>query len=111
MKNIDLKYTISRSFSRKINLGNFENIDLWASHSQEVPVETSLEEKKKISEGLFTSARLEVEDALIEFRKAKELKIEQKAEAELNLGLSFQEEEDRSQEEKLKEANEKLGLK
>ena len=109
MKN--LKYQISRSFSRKVNLGGYENADFFSSHSQEIPVEINGEERKKISETLFISAKLEVEAAIIEFRnKLIEKKPEQEAQTDLYFGLEKQEEED-ERSNKLKEANENLGLK
>ena len=114
MKN-DLKYTISRSFSRKISLGNYNMADFFASHSQEVPADTSEEEKKKISEGLFLSAKLEVENVIIEFYKTGEKKKQNESNTEFEFGLEKQAESDEdeagSYEKKLSKANSALGLK
>lgn len=63
----DRKITISRSYSRKINLQNYdperayENVDLFASYSIELPVGTSEEEIKKQSDELFNKAKGDVE--------------------------------------------------
>lgn len=105
----DLKYTISRSFSRKIPLGQYNMADFFASHSQEISVDTIEEEKRKTSETLFLSAKLEVEAAIEEFHKAEERKKNNQSNTEFEFGLEKQDEADN--EDRLAEANKGLGLK
>ena len=50
---MDKKITISRSYTRKINLGNYESEDFFCSRSVEVPVDTSYEEQENISKSIF----------------------------------------------------------
>jgi hypothetical protein len=63
----DYKITIARSYSRKVNLQNYdqtrayENIDFFSSYSKELPVETSREDLKKESDALFEMAKEDVE--------------------------------------------------
>ena len=64
----DLKIKISRSFSRKINLGNYETTDVYASYTEEVPKETSLEEQRELSRRLFNQAREDVEEQVKEIK-------------------------------------------
>ena len=115
MKKNDYRYQIARSFTRKVNTGNYTSADFFASHTQEMPATTTEEEKKKISEGLFLSAKLEVEAAIIEFHKAEEKKKNIQSNTEFEFGLEKQAESDEdeagSYEEKLKAANKGLGLK
>jgi hypothetical protein len=61
---MDLKITISRSYSRKINLGNYETADFWASYSQEIPADSSSDLKELTSNLLFTNAKLDVQNAV-----------------------------------------------
>ena len=60
----DLKITISRSFTRKKNPGNFETMDVWASYTQEIPADTPEEEQRSISQVLFEKAKEDVEAQL-----------------------------------------------
>lgn len=57
----DNKITISRSFSRKVNLGNYEVADFFSSRSHEIPSDTPIDEQQKISEELVSLAQLDVE--------------------------------------------------
>lgn len=64
---MELKKTISRSYSRKLNLATYggpqyENIDFFSSYSEEVISETSQEELKRISQLLYDMARADVEE-------------------------------------------------
>jgi hypothetical protein len=60
----DRKITISRSYARKVNLGNYESEDFFSSWGQELPIETSIEEVQKQSSVLFLSACVDVEKAV-----------------------------------------------
>jgi len=55
------KMTICRSYTRKVNLGNYESEDYFSSRSIEVPIDTTIEDTKKISEDLFVLAMTDVE--------------------------------------------------
>ncbi len=61
---------IARSFSRKVNLGNYEVADFFCSEKREVP----LEEAEKTSEELFIFCRAEVEKSVEEYKKRNEPK-------------------------------------
>ena len=61
----DFKTTISRSYSRKVNLGNYEVADYFASYSMEIPVSSSEDVYKNTSESLYNSSRLDVENSII----------------------------------------------
>lgn len=65
-KKSDFKATISRSYSRKLNLGNYEVSDYFAAYSMEIPVGSSEEVYKNTSESLYNSARLDVENAIVQ---------------------------------------------
>jgi len=64
--------TIARSFSRKLNLGNYETVDFFSSRSIELPIETSLEEQLKISEEQFVLAMNDVVRDIKTFLKTKD---------------------------------------
>ena len=68
---MDLKKIISRSFTRKLNLGNYESADFWASFSEEVDSITNSEELKRISGFLYEMAKSEVEQAIIDYKNEK----------------------------------------
>jgi len=57
----DNKTTISRSFSRKVNLGNYEMADFFSSRSMELPSDTPISEQQEISEELFSLAQIDTE--------------------------------------------------
>lgn len=60
----DLKITISRSYTRKINLGNYESEDFFANYSEEILSSTKEKEVKEVSEKLYNLARRDVEEAV-----------------------------------------------
>ena len=108
------KLKITRSFSRKLNTGNYENIDLMASYTEALFDDEYTEAQiESLSKTLYEKAKRDVENAAVEFGnervKKTEFRKEQEAEAELSLGLEVQDEEDRSK--KLKLANEAFGTK
>lgn len=55
------KNTITRSYSRKINLGNYESADFFASQTIIAPNDISLVEYHELSEDLFAQVKAEVE--------------------------------------------------
>lgn len=55
------KINIVRSFSRKINLGNYETADFFSSRGQEVEDDTPLADQQTISKDLFLLAMTDVE--------------------------------------------------
>ena len=67
---------IARSFSRKLNLGNYETVDFFCSQKIEVPES----EAKEASSELYEFCKQEVEDSLfiyvqeIEEKKKEKLK-------------------------------------
>jgi len=67
----DEKITISRSYTRKINLGNYESEDFWASRTIELPAGTPLSKQREASDDLFTLVLTDVER---DIRKVKELR-------------------------------------
>ena len=72
---------ICRSYSRKVNLGNFENIDFFCSAKQEVPEQ----DFKKASQKLTKLCEQEVEFDIQAYYTAKE-EAKRKAVAEKLLG-------------------------
>ncbi len=62
---------ISRSFTRKLNLGNFESADFFSSRSQEIPEGTSQKEQREISQELFALAMADVAEAIEAFNATK----------------------------------------
>lgn len=69
----DLKITISRGFTRKVNLGNyiktkpFESADFFANYSEELPADTPEKQLKAHSEELYAKAREDVENSVAAF--------------------------------------------
>lgn len=61
---MELKQTISRSYTQKVNLGNYESADFWAMRSMEVPGDATNEQLRLVSEQLFEEARKDVQDQL-----------------------------------------------
>ena len=70
--NNDLKITISRSFVRKSNLGNYETCDFFSSRSMELPIGTPLKEQQEISDELLSLAEMDVERSADEYLKLKD---------------------------------------
>ena len=60
----DKKLTISRSYSRKVNCGNYETRDYFAAYSLEVDADTDKDSQQIISADLFESARQSVEESI-----------------------------------------------
>ena len=116
MKYNEPKIKITRSFSRKLNIGNFENIDLMSSYTEALfdddYTEAQIESLSKI---LYEKAKRDVENAAVEFGnervKKAEKKSEQEDEAEMQIGLQLELEDEEDRSKKLKEANEAFGLK
>jgi len=65
------KLTISRSYSRKINLGNYEVADFFSSRSQEIDEGAPLEEQIKISHELHALCIAEVEREIEKYLEEK----------------------------------------
>ena len=65
----ELKKIISRSFTRKVNLGNYESADFWASYSEEVPADTEDPTCTRISAILYGNAKSDVEQAIIDYKR------------------------------------------
>ena len=55
---------IARSYTRKINLGNYESLDVFCSAKEEVEKKNA----EKVSEELFQFCKDEVEKSVNEFR-------------------------------------------
>jgi hypothetical protein len=68
----DKKINIVRSFSRKINLGNYEMADFFASRSFEVSANTPLKEQQEISDELSSLVEIDVERDADEYLKLKD---------------------------------------
>ena len=64
---MDLKITISRSFARKLNLGNYQTADFWCSYSEEIMSNTPLGKQNSISEFLYKQAKKDVENSIQKF--------------------------------------------
>ena len=56
----DKKITISRSFSRKKNLGNYESADFFSCRSMDVPLGTSMAEQEEVARELHLLAMQDV---------------------------------------------------
>jgi hypothetical protein len=69
----DLKITISRSFSRKLNLGNYESADFFANYSQEIPESSDKIAVANLSEMLFQQAKADVEKSMSEYQKYQDV--------------------------------------
>lgn len=72
---------ITRSYNRKINLGNYETADFFCSQKLEVP----LEEAEKTSEELFKFCKEEVMKSVNEYRNNQLDKISQDRKAKQQL--------------------------
>ena len=66
---MELKKSITRSFTRKVNTGNFQSFDVFASRTQEVPVETTDEELQNLSTLLFSQCMDDVRNDIEEAKK------------------------------------------
>ena len=66
---MELKKGITRSFTRKVNTGNFQSFDVFASRTQEVPVETTDEELQNLSTLLFSQCMDDVRNDIEEAKK------------------------------------------
>jgi hypothetical protein len=67
------KNTITRSFSRKINLGNYESADFFESRTIIVPNGTSILEYHQISKDLLSLITAEVELSANEYKQTQGL--------------------------------------
>jgi len=66
------KMTISRSYTRKVNLGNYQSEDFFSSWSEEIPVTTTIEEMEKRSKELFLQATIDTLAAVQLMRKMRD---------------------------------------
>lgn len=64
------KNTITRSFAKKVNLGNYESADFFSSQTMIVPNDTSLLDYHQMSEDLFAIVMAEVEQQVAQYRAA-----------------------------------------
>jgi len=72
---MELKKTISRSYSRKLSLKHYggvqyEMAEFFSSYSEEVNAETPKEELKRVSSLLYDMAKSDVEEAVAETIKS-----------------------------------------
>jgi hypothetical protein len=65
--NTELMCEIARSYSRKVNLGNYETIDIFCSRKEEVP----MSEAEETSKRLFEFCRAEVEKNIGDYLESK----------------------------------------
>ena len=65
---------IKRGYSRKINLGNFENVDFWAEYEDELD-ETKDTDIKVLTKALHNIAKQDVEESIQDFWKQLEADI------------------------------------
>jgi hypothetical protein len=66
---MELKKSITRSFTRKVNTGNFQSFDVFSSRTQEVPFETTDEELQVLSTLLFSQCMDDVRNDIDEAKK------------------------------------------
>lgn len=116
MKYQEPKIKITRSFSRKLNLGNFENIDLMCSYTESLFDDEYTEAQiESLSKTLYEKAKRDVENAAVEFKnervKKQEKKIDLVEEEEMNIALELEKEDEEDRSKKLEKANKSLGLK
>ena len=132
MNNTEPKIIITRSFSRKLNIGNFENIDLLASYTEAIFDDEYTEAQiENLSKTLYEKAKRDVENAAVEFKnervKRQDKLIDETNEAETDIGLQLEKEDEEDEikkevddamtrlknarSKKLEEANKSLGLK
>ncbi len=65
---MELKKTISRSFTRKVNLGNYESADFWAMYSEEISADEK--EHQMLSDYLYACAKSDVEQAIKDYKNS-----------------------------------------
>ena len=65
----ELVKKITRSYTKKTNLGNYESFDTMASYSEEVPAETTKEDMQRISAMLYDMAKSDVEQAILDYKR------------------------------------------
>ena len=63
---------ISRSFTRKVNLGNYESVDFYSSRSQEIPADTDLVQQYHLAQELSALAIADVEESIKEYLKLRD---------------------------------------
>ena len=68
---MELKKTISRSFSRKIQPEQYQPCEFFASYSEELPGDTDPEAMQRISTLLYGFAKNDVEQATIDYKNEK----------------------------------------
>ena len=82
---------ITRSFSQKLNLGNYQTADFFACYEEEREVdykdEGTIIQIKTVSNGLYELAKADVEEAIKTFKE--ELELKKKEEKKLDKGLPF----------------------
>lgn len=66
---MELKTTISRSYTRKVNLGNYETIDIFCARNRELPMATDEKTIKQVSEELFAMCVADVEKDAKRYKK------------------------------------------
>lgn len=63
-------HSVTRSYSKKVNLKlyvpdhDFETVDFFASHNEQIPSGSSVEEISKLSQSLYELAKSDVESAI-----------------------------------------------
>ena len=67
----EFKKNISRSFERKVSLGDYNMASFFASYSEEIPADTDPEAMQRISALLYGFAKLDVEEAIIDYKNEK----------------------------------------
>lgn len=65
----ELTKKITRSYTKKTNLGNYESFDTMASYSEEFPSDTAPEVLKRASQFLYDQAKADVEEAVLNCKK------------------------------------------
>ena len=65
----EFKKNISRSFERKVSLGDYNMASFFASYSEEIDANTNREVCKGISAILYDMARSDVEQAIIDYKR------------------------------------------
>ena len=60
----NLTFSVARSFTRKLNLGNYESLDVFSSRSEELLASATQEERDVLSERLFLECKKDVTDEM-----------------------------------------------
>lgn len=63
---------IERGFTRKLNLGNYESLDIWSSRTIELPDDTPKQEQKIKSQEIWQECFNEVMEKINSFKGQKE---------------------------------------